>query len=255
MRIAVFDSGLGGITVLKEAVKLLPQENYAYFSDTKHVPYGVKPKEEVKQYIFEAVEFLSGQGIKALVLACNTATSIAVEELRTRYAFPVIGMEPAVKPAVNKTDTSGKRVLVFATALTLRETKFQHLVTQVDQHHIVDYLALPELVEFAEALTFDESVIIPCLKKKLASFDLSQYGTVVLGCTHYPFFLNSFRQVLPHDVDIIDGISGTVRQLKRRLEENRIAGGGSGDIAFFSSGDTARDQERLRAAYQVAQNL
>ena len=102
MRIAIFDSGIGGITVLAEALKQLPQEDYVYYADTLHVPYGEKTKQQVRNYIFKAVDFLAGTGIKALVVACNTATSIAVNDLRQRHSFPVIGMEPAVKPAVQR---------------------------------------------------------------------------------------------------------------------------------------------------------
>src|SRR5437764_129738 len=98
--IGIFDSGIGGLTVLQKAIQALPAENFIYYADTVHVPYGSKSKEEVRKYILEAASFLDAVGIKALVLACNTATSITVNELRTQYAFPVIGMEPAVKPAV-----------------------------------------------------------------------------------------------------------------------------------------------------------
>lgn len=255
MQIAFFDSGLGGITVLREALRVLPRENYIYYADTAHVPYGVKPKEEVRGYIFKAVEFLVQQQIKALVVACNTATSIAVQDLRASYDFPVIGMEPAVKPAVIRTENSGKRVLVLATALALKEAKFRDLVTATDRHHIVDSMPMPELVEFAEQLEFRESVVVPCLKKKFAALNLTDYGTVVLGCTHFPFFENSLRQILPPDVDIIDGAAGTVRQLARKLAEAGLAGtDGRGDVQFLSSGGP-EDEQRLRQALQTAQAL
>lgn len=255
MRIGFLDSGLGGVTVLKEALLRLPHEDYIYYADTLHVPYGPKPKEEVRGYIFEAVDYLAKQNIKALVVACNTATSIAVKELRARYSFPVIGMEPAVKPAVRNTDDSGKRVLVLATALTLKESKFKDLVQAVDQRHIVDSMPMPELVVFAENLTFDEATVVPCLQKKFSDLNLASYGTVVLGCTHFPLFLNSLRQVLPPDTDIIDGAAGTIQQLSRKLTEAGIVGhDGSGDIIFHSSGG-AGDEARLSRALEVARNL
>jgi glutamate racemase len=152
-KIGFMDSGFGGITVLSEALRQLPRENFIYYADIEHVPYGTKEKEEVKKYVFEAVNFLIGKGIKALVVACNTATSIAVRELRSMYDFPIVGMEPAVKPAVE--NGNGKRVLVLATALTLREEKFHNLVQRVDQEHVVDYLPFPEMVELAENMVFD----------------------------------------------------------------------------------------------------
>ena len=244
MKIGFFDSGIGGTTVLKESLKMLPDEDYVYFADTFHVPYGEKSKDEVKRYIFEAVDFIEHQGLKALVVACNTATSIAIKDLREKYSFPILGMEPAVKPAVVRTDGSGKRVLVFATSLTLKESKFQQLVSQVDHNNIVDYMALPELVTFAEGLEFREEIVVPYLEKKLSSIDIKQYGTVVLGCTHFPIFKCSFKKVFPGDVNIIDGAKGTVRHLQNLLGEEKILGGGSGKIDFYSSGD--RDKDRLK---------
>lgn len=254
MKIAFFDSGVGGVTVLSEAVKLLPHEDYIYYADTLHVPYGPKPKAEVKGYIVDAVDYLAGCGIKALVVACNTATSVAVSDLRGRYDFPIIGMEPAVKPAVKNTD-SGKRVLALATALTLKESKFKDLVSVVDPEHIVDSLPMPELVEFAEQLIFDEAVVVPCLRQKFATLDLSSYGTVVLGCTHFTFFRNSLRQVLAPETDIIDGAEGTLRQLMHKLEEAGFpTGTGKGGIAFCSSGGE-QDIARLRQAFAIAQTI
>lgn len=244
MKIGFFDSGIGGITVLKEALDMLPCEDYIYFADTLHVPYGEKSKEEVKRHIFEAVEFIIQRGIKALVIACNTATSIAVSDLREIYTFPIIGMEPAVKPAITSNNSNGKRVLVCATPLTLKETKFKDLVERLDKNNIVDCLPLPELVRYAESLVFDEEIIIPYLKDRLSDFDLAQYGTVVLGCTHFPYFKGSFRKIFKN-ADIIDGASGTVRRLKNILDENGLAGGGKGSVEFYSSGEIQSDRMRF----------
>lgn len=254
MRIAFFDSGLGGVTVMAEAQKQMPCEQYIYYADSLHVPYGEKPKQEVRDYIFAAVDFLAQSGIKALVVACNTATSIAVKDLRQRYLFPVIGMEPSVKPAVRSAGI-GKRVLVLATSLTLKEAKFRELVSAVDTEHIVDSMAMPELVEFAETLTFDEAIVVPCLRKKFAALNLDNYGTVVLGCTHFPFFANSLRQVLPPGTDIIDGAAGTVRNLMHKLSEaGLMSEAGAGDILFCSSGG-CQDETKLREAFAVARAM
>lgn len=254
MKIAFFDSGVGGITVLAESVKLLPQAEYIYYADTRNVPYGPKPKAVVKSYIADAVAYLAAGGIDALVVACNTATSVAVKDLRQSYAFPVIGMEPAVKPAVAQTTGNGKRVLVLATALTLQETKFRDLVSEVDHEHVVDSLPMPELVEFAEQLTFDEAVVVPCLQRKFAGLALASYGTVVLGCTHFAFFRRSLRRVLAPGTDIIDGTEGTLRQLLHKLKEAGLTPGGKGGIRFCSSGGE-QDVARLRQAFAVARTL
>lgn len=230
--IGFFDSGIGGLTVLHEALKILPDEQYIYFSDGDNAPYGTRPKEEVRELALKAVEFIANQGVKALVVACNTATSVAIEDMRRLYDFPVIGMEPAVKPAV----MSGKRkrVLVFATELTLKEEKFKNLVARVDTEQVVDYLPLQELVMYAERFEFEASKIIPYLLHKLSGIDLSKYGAVVLGCTHFIFFKKFMEQVLPPEIQIIDGNRGTVNNLKNKL--GNLLNEGPGNVTYFLSG-------------------
>lgn len=243
MSIGFFDSGIGGITVLYEALKQMPHEDYIYFADTLHVPYGTKPKDEVKMHVFDAVEFIVSQGVKALVIACNTATSVAIEDLRQKYDIPIIGMEPAVKPAVEK--NGNRRVLVTATPLTLKEEKLKNLIARVDGDHIVDLLPLPGLVEFAERLEFKDSAVIPYLKKELSPFDIDKYGTIVLGCTHFPFFKDKFRKLLPPYIDIIDGNMGTVKNLKRILESTDAVSKGQGNIMFYNSGQKVENSAEL----------
>ncbi|RPK05449.1 Glutamate racemase [Bacillus subtilis] len=243
MKIGFFDSGIGGMSVFYEAIKVLPYEDYIFYADTLNVPYGEKSKIEVREYIFNAVEFLAAQNIKALVIACNTATSIAVEDLRRHFDFPIIGIEPAVKPAIKKCAEERKRVLVVATHLTLKEEKFHHLVKEIDHHALVDCLALSGLVEFAENFDFSEDKVIKYLKNELSSFDLKQYGTIVLGCTHFPFFKNSFEKLFGINVDIISGSVGTAKQLKKILVDRNQLGKGSGSITFFNSGHKIEDLE------------
>lgn len=246
MKIGFFDSGIGGISVLYEALRILPKEDYIYYADTMNVPYGSKPKELVKQYIFAAVDFIVKQGVQAIVIACNTATSVAIEDVRSIYKIPIIGMEPAVKPAVEKKNNANKRVLVTATALTLKEEKLQNLITQLDHDHIVDLLPLPELVQFAERFEFREQVVMPYLKEQLGKYELSNYETIVLGCTHFPFFKDTFRKLLSVDTKIIDGNEGTVKNLKRILINKNCLNEGSGNIIFYNSGHIVNDQEKLR---------
>jgi glutamate racemase len=237
MKIGFFDSGIGGLTVLYEALKLLPQEDYLYYADTAHVPYGNKPKETVKRYVMEAVDFMAAKGIQALVVSCNTATSVAIDALRVKYAFPIIGMEPAVKPAVS--DSAGKRVLVFATEMTLQEEKFKRLVANVDNNRIVDYVPLQELVMHAERFEFAPEIIIPYLEKKLSGFDLNQYGTIVLGCTHFPYFKPLIKKVIPPAIAVIDGNKGTVQNLKRKTVVSEMTMKTKGRIEYYMSGEKA----------------
>lgn len=255
MQIGFFDSGIGGITVLHDTLKILPYEDYIYYADTLNVPYGSKSKDEVKKYIFDAAEFIVQKGVKALVIACNTATSVAIEDLRIKYSIPIIGMEPAVKPAVEKNENINKRVLVTATALTLKEEKLRNLITKLDNEHIVDLLPLPELVGFAERFDFSEETVLPYLKEQLLEYDLNKYETIVLGCTHFSFYKDMFRKLLPSNVDIIDGNMGTVKNLKRTLEEIDSLNEGSSKITFYNSGIEVQDENKLRKYSELFKRL
>ena len=250
MRIAFFDSGIGGLTVLHQARKQMPQEEYLYYADTDHVPYGRKTKEEIRQYVQEAVDFIAEQDVKALVVACNTATSVAIQSLRARYSFPILGMEPAVKPAV-KNAVISKRVLVTATPVTLREQKLQDLLLQVDQNHKTDLLPLPRLVELAEQSCFDDGQAEAYLRDVLADIDISQYCTVVLGCTHFNYFKDSFRNIFGDGVTLLDGSGGTVNNLQRVLAERNLLEQNSGTIYYYTSG---REAEELRPKYDFLLN-
>ena len=246
-KIGFFDSGIGGITVLNQALKVLPMENYLYYADTKHVPYGEKSEAEVKQYVFQAVDFMAKKNVQAIVIACNTATSVAAEELRKQYDFPIIGIEPAVKPAIEHRSEPEKRVLVLATRLTLQEKRYHQLVARLDSDHIADGLPLPGLVEFAEQFEFDEQVVLPYLEKELSVYDLNQYGTVVLGCTHFPLYKDMFRKLLPAHTEIIDGSMGTAMNLKRILESNSaLLHTGSGQVEYYLSGTKVEDKTQIK---------
>lgn len=254
--IAFFDSGIGGLTVLHKALQQFPEESYIYYADTTHVPYGTKSADEVRSYIFSCVEAIVQEQAQAIVIACNTATSLAVNDLRSMYDIPIIGMEPAVKPAIEMNRDNGKRVLVFATALTLSQRRYNELVSRVDDEHRVDSFALPELVEWCEQLEFDPVKITAYFRSKLADLDLEQYGTVVMGCTHYPFYTSILRKVLPDHIQIVDGSIGTVNQLKQRLglgvqqQAGSTGLGQAENVSFFSSSGRTEDQDKMRIALQ-----
>ncbi|NMA24656.1 MAG: glutamate racemase [Clostridiales bacterium] len=243
MTIGFFDSGVGGITVLKEALKSIKGADYLYYADTENVPYGTRTKEEVRGYVLDAADFLVRQGAGVLVIACNTATSVAIEDLRRKYAIPVIGMEPAVKPAVE--NHKDKRILVTATALALKEEKLKKLITRLDCEDIVDLLPLPGLVRFAEDMTFDGSAAAEYLKDEFSRFDLSRYQTVVLGCTHFIYFRPLFRKILGNGIDIIDGNKGTVNKLAATLADLGVPPAGDGKITWFRSGAEVSDMETM----------
>lgn len=236
--IGFFDSGIGGLTVLHEALKILPNESYLYFADSDNAPYGTRPREEVLELFLQAMDFMMTCNVKAIVVACNTATGVGIDSARQHYPdIPIIGMEPAVKPAVAA--ASGKRVLVFATELTLKMEKFRDLVEKVDLANVVDYLPLQKLVLYAEHFEFETAPILAYLQAQFEGIDLTQYGAVVLGCTHFPYFKNMIRQLLPAHIQIIDGNQGTVNNLKNKLQGRLIAGPGS--VSYFISGKPAEN--------------
>ena len=234
MNIGIFDSGIGGMTLLHQAMITLPKENFIFYADTDHVPYGTKTKEQVIGFVDEVMQFMIAHNCKAVVIACNTATSVAAEIMREKYEIPIIGIEPAVKPAVEQ--SAGKRVMVVATPLTIQEEKLKNLVKKVDDAHLVDLLALPRLVSFAEQGEFDTPQVEEYLRENLSSFSMEEYGELVLGCTHFNYFKNSFRKLLPPHVRMIDGSTGTVNQLKRILESRGQLEENEGSVRYFSSG-------------------
>ena len=241
--IGVFDSGIGGLTVLKKIVETLPNEKYIYYADTDNVPYGTKPKEEVKKYINEAVNFLISKEVKAIVIACNTATSIAVKELREKYTIPIIGIEPAAKPAVE--NRGNKKVLIMATPTTIKEEKLKYLLERLEAEQYVDLIAMPKLVEFAENKEFESNNVKAYIKEQLKEFNLEDYSELVLGCTHFPFFKNILSKIFPEGTQIIDGSKGVAKRLKNVLEENNLLGNNQLEIEYYYSGRLAENKKEL----------
>lgn len=241
--IGVFDSGIGGLTVLKRILQVLPNESYLYYADTQNVPYGTKPKEEVKQYVKEAVEFLISKNVKAIVVACNTATSIAIQDLRSNYTLPIIGIEPAAKPAIE--NRGSKKVLIMATPTTIREEKLKYLLEQLGAQDSVDLIAMPKLVEFAERQEFQSDAVKEYIKKELAPYHLEDYSELVLGCTHFPFFQKTLSAIFPKETQIIDGSLGVAHRLKNVLEEQNLLGNQPLAIEYYSSGKKVNHPEEL----------
>jgi len=238
VRIAFMDSGIGGLTVLRQALTVLPTDRFIYYADTLNAPYGVKPEAKVAAHVLAAADFLAEQRIDALVLACNTATAVAVQALRARYPFPVIGMEPAVKPALMQ--NTGKKVMVFATSLTLRESKLETLISNLGQGHRVVRRALDRLVSFSEAFDFDSPAVRDYLADQLSDIRRSEYESAVLGCTHFLFYRNLIQDVVGPHIRLLDGNAGTVKQLARVLKPMRTQAASDDDtsprIAFYASG-------------------
>lgn len=235
MCIAFFDSGIGGITVLKKAMALIPDSSFIYYADTKNVPYGVKPKDNVKKHIIDAVDFLADRNIQALVVACNTATSVAIDDLRKLYDFPIFGMEPAIKPAI--LSNTGKKILVLATSLTLAENKLETLIKTLDKKQRIEKLAMDKLVEYAEQFDFSSKDVHRYLEDKLSRITLEEYETIVIGCTHFIYYKKAMEKIAGKDMVIIDGNEGTVKNLINTIKNKNISiAGKEGNIAFYSTG-------------------
>lgn len=212
------DSGVGGISVLREAVRLLPEEQFVFFGDSAHAPYGMKTTEEVRELTLAAVADADRRyQPKAFVIACNTATTAAVKIMRSLYPGRIIvGIEPALKPAA---DAGRKKVLVLATPLTIKEKKFHALLQRYEDACEVIPLGCPGLMEYAESGNLDSPETDAFVKRLIGQY-AKAVDAVVLGCTHYPFLRGAIARALSlPDEAVYDGGYGTAKNLKRLLKE------------------------------------
>ena len=245
--IGVFDSGLGGISVAREIRRDMPNEHVLYFGDSANAPYGTKSPEQVRELSDVIVKRFVEQGVKAVVIACNTATSAAANELRDTYDIPIIGMEPALKVACDRGHGKRQRVIVAATPLTLRERKFAVLMDRFKADHTIFPEPCPGLVEIVEHGQLDDhDVVMRTLHQYFDQYDLSTIDSVVLGCTHYIFIRDAIKRYaamhLHGTCTLFDGNAATVYQLKRVLEAQRLlnARNASGNVTFHTSGNPAQ---------------
>ena len=235
--IAVFDSGVGGISVLKELVKQMPGENYLYFGDSTNAPYGKRTTDEVRSLTLAAAEMLIARGVKALVIACNTATAAAINDLRETYPDTiVIGIEPALKVAADR--FPGGHIGVMATPVTLREEKFAQQVDRFPGLQ-VSTIPVPALVELVEAGHRDDALVEEMLQPALAPY-AGKLDAVVLGCTHYPFAAKTIGKLLGENTAVLDGGEGTARETKRRLQEKDLLLEGDGELILENSTNDPR---------------
>jgi len=219
--IGVFDSGMGGISVLGDLILALPNESFIYYGDSAKAPYGDRSKEAVKQLTIDACDFLIDKGVKAIVIACNTATSAAIKDIRSLYDIPIIGMEPAIKLAIEGEDSD--HIAVMATELTLKEDKFNALVEALSGKENIIKVPCPEIVRLVEEGVVSGNIMKETIKKSFERAGAYKFGAIVLGCTHYLFIKNVVQQLYPDKV-IYHGNVGTVNQVKRLLSsENTLS--------------------------------
>lgn len=248
--IGVFDSGVGGISVLKELTKLLPNENFLFFGDSANAPYGEKSVDEVKELSMRIAKKFADNHVKAIVVACNTATSAAITLLRETYPdFPIIGVEPALKPAALAPHHDS--ILVMATANTLKLDKFHALAKTFGEDVNVIPLACTGLANRIEEGRLDDDDLHEMLIGFLTPY-VGKIDSVVLGCTHYPLIKKQITRVLGN-VPLYDGGEGTARELKRRLEENHLLTTSQerGKIIFLSSKNEQEEIELYRKLYHL----
>ena len=245
--IAVFDSGVGGISVLRHLMRRMPGERYYYFGDSANAPYGSRTTEEVRALTLAAAEkLMEEKPLKALVIACNTATAAAVKDLREKYPdFIVIGIEPALKLAADH--FPGGRVGVMATEVTLREEKFDTLLHRFDENCSVTKIPAPGLVQLIEAGKADSPETEALLQGILSPLG-EELDALVLGCTHYPFAAKTISRVLGEKVKLLDGGDGTARETLRRLKEADLLEEGAGELIITNS---RGDENMIRLSYEL----
>lgn len=243
--IGIFDSGVGGLSVAREIRRRLPRERLLYFADTAFCPYGGRPLDEIRTRSIAVVGELIDRGAKAIVVACNTASGAALEALRATFPLPIVGVEPAVKPAAMRSRNG--RIGVLATAATLQTERFHRLVRTYGREVQVFERASPELVDLVETGEVAGPEVEQFLARTLAPMASAEVDTVVLGCTHYPFLREAIARVMGPGVEIVDSGDPVARQVERVLSDRRdLAELGEGDIRLLTSGEAAAVEAIVR---------
>lgn len=217
--IGIFDSGLGGISVLNRCINLMPNESFIYFADKKNAPYGDKTKDEIVNLMIDVMDnIFIPNNVKAVVIACNTATNATIDILRAKYNIDIIGTEPAIKPAIKQCPFD-KKTIVLATESTINSDRFKNKLESLNSDKCIS-IGCSGLVELIESNK--KEFIKEYLKCKFKETSLDDIDSVVLGCTHYPFIQDDIKDALNKDVKFFDGGEGVARRLKYILEEKDL---------------------------------
>ncbi|MGN7515133.1 MAG: glutamate racemase [Allomuricauda sp.] len=251
--IGIFDSGVGGTSIWKEVVKMLPYENTIYLADSANAPYGEKSEEEILRLSIKNTELLLDKGCKIILVACNTATTNAIDYLRSHYDVPFIGIEPAIKPAALHTRT--KKVGVLATKGTLSSSLFHNTsklyaegITVLEQ----EGKGLVELIEVGKIRSKEMKTLLNSFLQPMLDQDID---CLVLGCTHYPYLIPVLKEMLPSNINIIDSGEAVARQTKAVLERNHLLEKGQGNpkYMFYTNTDVSVIKELIdRPSAQVS---
>lgn len=242
--VGVFDSGVGGLSVLREIVGQLPHQDVIYFADSAHVPYGDRQQSQIREFATAIAAFLKSLGAAVVVVACNTASAVALHALRQRFDIPIVGMEPAVKPAAEQ--TSSQHIGVIATPATFQGELFARLVERFAQNTVIHTQVCPGLVERVEAGLLDDPEIEALLRGYLAPMLAQGVDSLVLGCTHYPFLRPILERIVGSGILIVDPAPAVARQTGRVLAKSGgIRQEGMGRVAYYTSGDPVSFQAQV----------
>lgn len=234
MAIGFFDSGAGGLSILKHSLEVNPDYDYIYFGDSANCPWGSKPFNFILNRSREITEFLISKGSELVVVACNSATVNAISYLRKEYSIPFVGVEPGVKPAAN--NSAKKKIAVLLTKAASRGTRFFDLVDKFADGVEVLIFPAPGLVEFVEEGKLDGKEVEETLKTILQPVIDSGVDQLVLGCTHYPFLLPAIERILPASINVVDTGLAVAKRLKTDLETKHVSRG-TGKVTLYTSGD------------------
>lgn len=254
--IGIFDSGVGGFSVLRAVRDELPSENLIYVADQGHVPYGPRSKEEIRAFATGITRFLLNQGAKLIVVACNTASAAALHNLREVFpSVPIVGMEPAVKPAAEITETG--KVSVLATPTTFKGDLYASLVTRFGQDIRIFECTCPGLVEQIEAGHIASPETRAILEDALTPMQKEGIDTIVLGCTHYPFVIPLMREIAGSEIRIIDPAPAVARQVRRLLVQHNLLSPNpaKGIVEYYTSGDPDAFAQLLRLLLEISTHV
>jgi len=252
--IGLLDSGLGGLSVFREIDKQMPQEQVIYFGDTAHAPYGEKTNEQIMDYVFSIINFLVQKDVKMVIIACNTATAVALDEAKKIYPVPIIGViQPGANEATSK--TKNRRIGIIGTEVTIRNQSYEKLIKKIDSSILTfgNYCSNQIIREMEEKALRNEDVIRNLLKECLEPIIYNDVDTLVLGCTHYPFLKNYIQELTELEMCLVDPAKATVKQAKKILEEHQLMNAHKNKTnSFFISGDSdlfAKIAEKLLGYY------
>ncbi|MCX7918672.1 MAG: glutamate racemase [bacterium] len=243
--IGIFDSGVGGLTVVKELIRQLPNESLIYFGDTARVPYGSKTIETIRRYAFESAQFLIAHQVKALVVACNSSTAAGLDHIQSQFKQPVIGViEPGAKVAV--ATTRNNRIGVIGTKATIRSEAYPRIIQRINPAIKVYSVACPLLVPLVEEGWLTGPITESIIRAYLTPLLTQRVDTIVLGCTHYPLLKKSITTVVGKEVKLVDSASATAHKVKQVLSEANLTADRSlkPEYTFYVS-DVVADFERI----------